>query len=135
MPDEPQPTIQALTAEIVAAYVRRNPVQPDQLRSLILATYEALGRLRPRVGPEPAALTPAVPIRRSVQRDVVICLECGWRGLMLRRHIGVQHGLTPGQYRQRWKLASDHPLTAPSYSEQRTIMAKQIGLGAMAYCK
>jgi predicted transcriptional regulator len=70
-----------------------------------------------------------VPIRRSVQRDAVVCLECGWKGKMLRRHLSTRHGLTGEQYLKRWSLASDHPLTAPAYSEQRSTLAKELGLG------
>jgi len=128
MPDELQPLIQKLTAKIVAAYVQRNPVPADQLSPLISMTHAALGSLIiPAM--QQHALTPAVTIRRSVRHNAVICLECGWGGQMLRRHIGVQHRLTPEQYRRRWQLASDHPLTAPSYSERRTMLAQQMGLG------
>jgi predicted transcriptional regulator len=74
-------------------------------------------------------LTPAVPIRRSVQPDYVVCLECGFRAVTLRRHLRVAHGLEPAAYRVRWKLATDHALTAPAYSERRSTMAKQLGLG------
>jgi predicted transcriptional regulator len=77
----------------------------------------------------PGPLVPAVPIRRSVQRDRVVCLQCGYRGQVLRRHIRVAHGLEPAQYRVRWKLPPDHPIAAPAYSERRSTMAKQIGLG------
>src|SRR6266478_291789 len=69
-----------------------------------------------------------VPIRRSVHRDYVVCLECGWRGQMLRRHIA-GHGLSVEQYRARWSLRPDHPITAPDYSERRSTIAKQLGLG------
>ena len=74
-------------------------------------------------------LTPAVPLRRSVQRDAVVCLECGWKGKMLRRHLSTRHGLTGEQYLKRWNLPSEHPLTAPNYSEQRSSLAKELGLG------
>jgi predicted transcriptional regulator len=73
--------------------------------------------------------TPAVPIRRSVSANYVVCLDCGWRGKMLRRHLQVSHGLNRQDYRGRWKLAPDHPLTAPAYSEKRSALAKQLGLG------
>src|SRR5258708_1240546 len=73
--------------------------------------------------------TPAVPIRRSVHRDYVVCLECGWRGQMLRRHLTTGHELTVDQYRARWNLPREHPMTAPGYSERRSGLAKQIGLG------
>src|SRR5262249_34091194 len=66
---------------------------------------------------------------RSVQRDYVVCLECGWRGQMLKRHLGTSHRLSVDQYRARWNLPREHPITAPGYSEQRSSLAKQIGLG------
>jgi predicted transcriptional regulator len=68
-------------------------------------------------------------VRRSVQRDAVVCLECGWKGKMLRRHLSTRHGLTGEQYLKRWNLPNDHPLTAPTYSEQRSSLAKELGLG------
>jgi predicted transcriptional regulator len=74
-------------------------------------------------------LAPAVSIRRSVQPDSVACLECGFRGKTLRRHLRSAHGLDPAAYRARWKLAVNYPLTAPAYSAHRSAMAKQLGLG------
>jgi predicted transcriptional regulator len=116
------------TAQIVAAYLRRNPLPTDQLASLVSTVHEALGNL----GKAPelvAERTPAVSIRRSVQRDVVVCLDCGWRGHTLRRHLMTRHGLNPTDYRARWNLRPEHQLTAPEYSERRSAMAKQFGLG------
>jgi len=75
------------------------------------------------------APTPAVPVRRSVQRDVVVCLDCGWKGKMLRRHLTTRHGLSGEDYLKRWGLPGDHPLTAPNYSVQRSNLAKELGLG------
>jgi predicted transcriptional regulator len=72
---------------------------------------------------------PAVPIPQSVRRDYVVCLECGFRGKILRRHLLVRHSLDVAAYRARWQLSPDHPVTAPAYSEQRSAMAKQFGLG------
>src|SRR6266446_7673801 len=116
------------TAQIVAAYLRHNQLPTDQLGSLVSTVHEALGNLGK--APEPVAeRTPAVPIRRSVQRDVVVCLDCGWRGHMLRRHLMTRHGLSPDQYRARWNLRSEHPLIAPEYSQRRSAIAKQLGLG------
>jgi predicted transcriptional regulator len=80
-------------------------------------------------GEEVVERTPAVSIRRSVHRNYVICIECGWRGFMLRRHLSSAHGLTPIAYRARWGLSREHLLTAPAYSERRSSFAKQIGLG------
>jgi predicted transcriptional regulator len=118
----------SLVAEIVSSYVAQNSIAVNQLAGLITTVHRTLSGLG-QSAPEPVALVPAVPIRRSVQHDHVVCLECGFRGLMLRRHLRDAHGLEPTAYRARWKLATDHPLTAPAYSERRSTMAKQIGLG------
>jgi predicted transcriptional regulator len=126
MPDEQPPEF---TAKIVAAYVRRNQVAADQLASLISTVHQALGKLSEPATEALVERTPAVSIRRSVHRDHVICLDCGWRGQMLRRHVTTAHGLTVEEYRARWNLAADHAMTAPGYSERRSAMAKQIGLG------
>jgi predicted transcriptional regulator len=131
MTDEPPAASanQELTTEIVAAYVRRNQVGADQLASLISTVHQALGDLGK---PAPEAVverTPAVSIRRSVQHDKVTCLECGWARSMLRRHLTTAHGLSVERYRARWNLPRDHAMVAPGYSERRSTMAKQFGLG------
>ena len=119
-----------LVAEIVRVYVANNIVGVDQIAGLIATVQRTLSGLGTNAPAPPAkALTPAVPIRRSVQPDYVVCLECGFRARTLRRHLRTAHGLDPGSYRTRWKLAADHPLTAPAYSVQRATMAKAIGLG------
>lgn len=130
MPDETPPASinRELTAEIVAAYVRRNQIASDQLATLISTVHRALAGLGKPAAEVSGERTPAVPIRRSVHRDYVVCLECGWRGQMLRRHLA-GHGLSVEQYRARWSLRPDHPITAPGYSERRSTMAKQLGLG------
>jgi predicted transcriptional regulator len=117
-----------LVTKIIASYVSHHSVSPEQIPELINCLYRILGGLGK---PSAAQSTPnpAVPLRRSVQRDVVVCLECGWRGKMLRRHLSTRHGLAGEQYLKRWSLASDHPLTAPNYSEQRSSLAKELGLG------
>jgi predicted transcriptional regulator len=118
----------SLVAEIVGSYVAQNSIGVDQVAELIATVHRSLSGLG-QSAPAPAPLVPAVSIRRSAQRDHVICLECGYRGQMLRRHIRVAHGLEPAEYRVRWKLPADHPITAPVYSERRSTMAKGIGLG------
>jgi predicted transcriptional regulator len=131
MPNEPQsPTLdRELTTNIVAAYVRRNQIGADQLPVLISTVHQALVALGKPAAETGGERTPAVPIRRSVHRDYVVCLECGWRGQMLKRHITTGHGLTVAQYRARWNLPGEHPITAPGYSERRSGLAKQSGLG------
>ena len=102
----------------------------DQIAGLIATVHRTLSGLGTNApAPLAEALTPAVPIRRSVQPDHVVCLECGYRGQMLRRHLSVAHGLEPATYRGRWKLATDHPLTALAYSAKRSAVAKELGLG------
>jgi predicted transcriptional regulator len=131
MPDE-TPSVSVnreLTSTIVAAYVRQNQIASDQLGTLISTMHQALATLGKPVAELNEERTPAVPIRRSVHRDFVICLECGWRGQMLRRHISTGHGLNVEQYRARWNLPREHPIIAPGYSERRSGLAKQIGLG------
>ena len=121
-----------LVAEIVSSYVRRNSVAIDQLGGLIATVHQTLSGLGTNA-PAPVGakqkLAPAVSIRRSLQPDSVACLECGFRGKTLRRHLRIAHGLDPAAYRTRWKLAIDYPLTAPAYSAHRSAMAKQLGLG------
>ena len=131
MPDEtPSASInRELAAKITAAYVRRNQIASDQLGTLISTVHQALAGLGKPPPETSGERTPAVPIRRSVHRDYVVCLECGWRGLMVRRHLTTGHGLTVEQYRARWNLPREHPMVALGYSERRSSLAKRIGLG------
>jgi predicted transcriptional regulator len=115
-----------MTAEIVAAYAGNHQLSGDKLAALISSVHAALIGPSAEPGPE---RTPAVPIRRSVHQDYVVCLECGWRGKMLGRHIAGRHQLTQTEYRARWDLSRKHPLTAPGYSQWRSEFAKQVGLG------
>jgi predicted transcriptional regulator len=117
-----------LIAKIVSSYVRHQTVRPEQISDLITSVHQALDQLGRLTQPEEVR-APAVSVRRSVHRDYVICLDCGYRGKTLRRHIGTRHGLGRDEYLQRWGLRSDHPLTAPAYSERRSTLAKSLGLG------
>jgi len=117
-----------LVAKIVVSYVARHRVTPDELSGLITSVGQSFGGLGKAAAPEEAR-TPAVPVRGSVRRDYVVCLECGFRGQIIRRHLKNTHGLTPDEYRARWGLPATHPITAPAYSERRSAVAKQIGLG------
>jgi predicted transcriptional regulator len=117
-----------LTARIVESYVRHHRVGTGQVPELITSVHGALARLgRPSQSEE--VLTPAVSIRQSVRHDYVVCLDCGYRAKMIRRHISTRHGFTPDEYLKRWGLRKDHPLTAPAYSEQRSTMAKARAFG------
>jgi predicted transcriptional regulator len=120
-------TDRGLVALIIGSYVAHNHVGIDQLPQLISEVHRSLGGLGKDALHE--ALVPAVPIKRSVQRDYVVCLECGYRSKMLGRHLRGRHGLEAADYRSRWNLSPDHPLTAPGYSEHRSALAKQFGLG------
>jgi predicted transcriptional regulator len=122
---------QSLVAEIVSSYVKKNQIAPADIPTLIRTVYQSLLTAGKTAEPEPVR-TPAVSIRQSVRPQYVVCLDCGWRAKMLRRHVNSAHGLTPEQYKARWGLKPDHPLTAPAYSETRSAMAKQLGLGQKA---
>jgi predicted transcriptional regulator len=131
MPDE-RPAALAnseSTAEIVAAYVRRNQVGSDQLPSLIATVHQALVQLGKSAAEATSERTPVVSARRSVHRDYVMCMTCGWRGSLIRRHLTTAHGQTIAEYRASWNLTADHAMVAPAYSERRSAMAKHVGLG------
>ena len=117
-----------LVAKIIASYVSHHNLAPDQIPELISSVHRTIVELG-QPTEAPTTLTPAVPVRRSVQRDTVICLDCGWKGKMLRRHLTTRHGLSAEDYLKRWGLPGDHPLTAPNYSAQRSSLAKELGLG------
>jgi predicted transcriptional regulator len=120
-----------LAAEIVAAFVSKNPLPKSDLPALIHAMHSAVASLSTdgkRAPLQVEAKEPAVPIRKSITPDFLICLEDGKRFKSLRRHLGTL-GLTPHQYREKWKLPSDYPMVAPNYAAQRSAMAKKIGLG------
>src|ERR1700756_5066887 len=117
-----------LTAKIVGSYLRHNTVGAGQLPDLITTVHRSLRELG-RQAPVEEVLPPAVSVRQSVRHDYVVCLDCGYRGQTLRRHISTRHGLSRSEYLRRWGLQPDHPLTAPAYSEQRSALAKQLGLG------
>jgi predicted transcriptional regulator len=119
-----------LASEIVAAFVSNNPLPKGELPSLILAVHTAVIRLaaEPENVPQIEVKTPAVPIRRSITPDFLICLDDGKRFKSLRRHLS-GHGMTPEQYREKWNLPSDYPMVAANYAAQRSALAKQIGLG------
>jgi predicted transcriptional regulator len=131
MPDEttPQNAHREFATKIIAAYVRRNQIATDQIPMLISTVHRALADLGKPIAEAGSERTPAVPIRRSVHRDYVICLDCGWKGQMLRRHITAAHGLSVEDYRSQWSLPRDHAMTALAYSKRRSGLAKELGLG------
>ena len=117
-----------LTAQIVSAHVSNNSVAPDALPGLIQEVYRSLAG----VGKDPVQPDkpqPAVPVKKSVFPDHIVCLEDGKKQKMLKRHLMTNHNMTPAEYRERWGLPADYPMVAPNYAEQRRTLAKSIGLG------
>lgn len=125
----------ALTADIVIAFVSHNTIAAQYIAQLITDTHGALVKLgQPEASPEPERM-PAVAIRASVKPDHIICLECGMKAKMLKRHLRTAHGLDESAYRTRWNLPFSYPLTAPNYSERRRSLALEHGLGRKAEAK
>jgi predicted transcriptional regulator len=119
-----------LTSEIVASHVSNNAVGSDELPSLIRQIYEALNGLAVPKGPAAAPRPePAVPIRKSVNDDHIVCLEDGKKLKMLKRYLKSRYDMMPEQYRERWGLPADYPMVAPAFAARRSALAKQIGLG------
>ena len=119
----------AFTAQIISAHVRVNSVPPDALPDLIREVYRAMAGLGSAPPAAPERPQPAVPIKKSVFPDYIVCLEDGKKLKMLKRHLMSAYNLTPDQYRDRWGLASDYPMVAPNYAQHRSSLAKKIGLG------
>jgi predicted transcriptional regulator len=122
----------ALTTEIVAAHVSNNPVSVGDLPQLINQVYNSLAN----IGTVPLAPAerpqPAVPVKKSVYPDYIVCLEDGKKLKMLKRHLKTAYNMTPEAYRERWALPTDYPMVAPNYARQRSRLAKEIGLGTRA---
>ena len=124
----------ALTAEIVAAHVSNNKLEAAELPALIRQVYGTLAGIDGVAGAVAAAkpaekLQPAVPVKKSVTPEYIICLEDGQKLKMLKRHLMSHYNMTPEQYRERWGLPADYPMVAPNYALQRQVLAKKIGLG------
>jgi predicted transcriptional regulator len=120
-----------MTAEIVAAYVSNNPVPFGDLSALIDQVHSALLRVSgaPAESGSAEPLKPAVPVKRSIHPDYIVCLEDGKKFKSLKRHLRSQYGMTPEQYREKWGLPADYPMVAPNYAAARSRLAKQMGLG------
>jgi len=119
-----------MAVDVVAAYVSKNPLPAAQIPEIIQTVYSSLSNLdagAPEVKPE--APRPAVPVRKSVTPDYIICLEDGKKLKMLKRHLRTTYNMTPDEYRAKWGLAADYPMVAPNYASQRSEFAKKIGLG------
>ena len=128
--DDNHEELLSLTTKIVAAHAGSNRLATGELPALIGSVFEALRSAGTVAVAEPAeALVPAVPIRKSVRPEFIVCLEDGKRMKMLKRHLKTRYDLTPDDYRKRWGLPKDYPMVAPAYAAQRAELAKSIGLG------
>ncbi len=119
----------SLTTDIVSSHVANNQVEVGDLPSLISNVFDTLSGLGSKSDAKRDRPSPAVPIKKSITSDYIICLEDGKKLKMLKRHIKTQYNMTPDDYRLRWGLPSDYPMVAPNYANQRRELAKQIGLG------
>jgi predicted transcriptional regulator len=127
-----KPELLALTVDIVAAFVGKNNVEAADLRGLITDVYRALSDNVAGISHESKERLdqrPAVPIKRSVHDEFIICLEDGKKFKSLKRHLRTHYNLSPEQYRDKWGLSPDYPMVAPSYAAARSKLAKKIGLG------
>jgi predicted transcriptional regulator len=120
-----------LTAQIVAAHVSHNTMESSEVPSLIEVVYKTISGLGKKTD-EPVKLEPAVPVRKSVFPDYIICLEDGKKLKMLKRHLKTAYNMTPEQYRVKWGLPREYPMVAPNYAEHRSSLARKIGLGHRA---
>lgn len=119
-----------MAADIVSAYVGNNTVSVNELPNLIKNIHDALKGISTGAVAEPAPpQTPAVPVRRSITPDVLICLEDGRKSKSLKRHLQSKYGMSPDEYRAKWGLPKDYPMVAPNYAAARSALAKQMGLG------
>ena len=119
-----------LTADIVSAYVSNNSVQANDIASLINQVHSALLRVSAGQNEVPSEpLKPAVPVKKSITPEYIVCLEDGKKFKSLKRHLRTQYNMTPEQYRDKWDLAADYPMVAPNYAAARSQLAKQMGLG------
>ena len=124
-------SVLGLAAQIIAAHVANNRVDPADLPKLINDVHRALANAGQSTAAPPRA-EPAVDIKRSVRNDHIVCLECGKHFSMLKRHLKKDHQLTPQEYRQKWGLPPTYPVVAPDYAKTRSALAKKIGLGRKA---
>jgi predicted transcriptional regulator len=124
------PNFIELAADIVSAYVSNNSVQAAELPALLAAVHGALAQTgHGQQEQTQAELVPAVPVRKSVTPDTIICLEDGKKFKSLKRHLRTTYNLTPEQYRAKWNLPNDYPMVAPNYAKARSELAKTMGLG------
>jgi predicted transcriptional regulator len=119
-----------LAAEIVSAYVSNNSVPASELPALLAEVHSAIVRVASgTVAPTPEAAKPAVPPKKSITNEYIVCLEDGRKFKSLKRHLRTQYNMSPEQYREKWNLPPDYPMVAPAYAKARSALAKQMGLG------
>lgn len=122
-----------LATEIVAAYVSNNPIPVSEVPAMIKSVHSTLGGLGGGLtGEIQLSQKPAIPVKRSVNPDFIVCLEDGKKLKMLKRYLRSNYGMTPEEYRSKWSLPADYPMVAPNYAAQRSEFAKKIGLGRTA---
>ena len=127
---EDKPELLEMTADIVSAYVSNNMVPAEAVPGLISQVHAALtGITVAPVEEEPEPREPAVPLRKSITPDFLICLEDGRKFKSLKRHLRTKYNMSPEEYRETWGLAKDYPMVAPNYAKARSELAKQMGLG------
>ena len=130
MDEGPQGDLMEYTVEIVSSYVSNNPLPASEIAQRIFETHQALARVTERQLPiEREELRPAIPVKRSVTADYLVCLEDGKKFKSLKRHLRTHYNLSPEQYREKWGLPPDYPMVAPNYAAARSDLAKKMGLG------
>lgn len=129
MSDQTSQWILDITARIVAAHLENNQVDASAIPSLIQSVYRTVSNVDTPAPEAVIALQPAVPVKKSVFPDFIVCLEDGKKLKMLKRHLQTSYGMTPADYRTKWGLPRDYPMVAPNYASTRSVLAKQIGLG------
>lgn len=119
-----------MTAKVVAAYVGKNPLATNQIPKVLQTIYNSMLQIDSKFAEvKPDNLHPAIPVKRSVTQDYIVCLEDGKKLKMLKRHLRTTYHMTPEEYRAKWGLPPDYPMVAPNYAAQRSEFAKKIGLG------
>ena len=118
-----------MTADITAAYVSNNEIDNSELVEVIKSVYNSLATLDSESEPDQTPLKPAVPVKKSIQDDYIICLEDGKQLKMLKRYLRSNYDMTPEEYRTKWNLPADYPMVAPAYAKRRSAFAKEFGLG------
>ncbi|MBT5570774.1 MAG: MucR family transcriptional regulator [Alphaproteobacteria bacterium] len=118
-----------MTTKVVTAYLGNNTISDTQISDVIESVYGSLENLVSGTGSNQTKQKPAVPIKRSITPDHIICLEDGKKLKMLKRYLRTTHGMSPDEYRIKWGLAADYPMVAPNYAKKRSAFAKEIGLG------